>query len=368
MVDNDLNINRDRLPMYEGKDPFLREEPCCLHCFKTPDTKLVKCSRCQIAWYCNETCQKEHFPKHRDFCKHVSECHIKVQLMKEYLRSEPQESVFETDIGNFWGREDTIPFMQSTFMLASWYFVAAHESDIREVLEKALFVLLEHLRLGVLDEREARWRAPFFLLSLNRDDDAYSFIRYWVRFKELLDLDQDDFQIPDNYLNSKEGDWIYPRETDCRYLDVFQDIWSNENAQETELAFLVALLIIKLRIVAAHDAAKFSIELALGGVAGQRIQEVQPAIEEMVIRQDADVEGQREQVHRLMDVIHDKNPSVLLALLNPRPVMEESKPKSGVPSDVHRILMDCKAVYYRVPGAVELLKERLGSIQSSVIA
>ena len=93
------------------------------------------------------------------------------------------------------------------------------------------------------------------------------------------------------YAYSKEGDWIYPRETNCRYLDVFEDIFSNKKPQ-ADLAYLLALVIIKLRIVAAHDAAMQSLE-------------------------DVDVESQREQANRLLDVIHLQNPSMIPALLNP---------------------------------------------------
>ena len=57
--------DRAQLPMYDGRDLHLVEEPRCFHCFQTPTTKLVQCSNCGVAWYCNKSCQDEH---RREYC------------------------------------------------------------------------------------------------------------------------------------------------------------------------------------------------------------------------------------------------------------------------------------------------------------
>ncbi|CAL1527843.1 unnamed protein product, partial [Lymnaea stagnalis] len=52
-----------------GRDP--REPPKlekCLSCHKESYT-MLKCSRCKIGRYCNKSCQKEDFPKHKELCK-----------------------------------------------------------------------------------------------------------------------------------------------------------------------------------------------------------------------------------------------------------------------------------------------------------
>lgn len=41
---------------------------CCQACYKTPD-KLLSCSRCKNARYCNEECQKKDWPHHKEPCK-----------------------------------------------------------------------------------------------------------------------------------------------------------------------------------------------------------------------------------------------------------------------------------------------------------
>ena len=353
--------DRARLPMYEGKDPNLLNEPRCVHCFETPATKLLRCSRCHVAWYCNTTCQKEHYANHRFLCMEIAKYEKLVLKEANKLRSILGDTIFETQTGNFWDIPHATTYMDVTYALSNWYCIVAHQSGVKEVWEKALFHILEHLRLGAIDQMEARWRAPFLLLSLNRDDDAYAFIRFWVTLMVAVTVNL--IAMFEKHVNSKEGDWIYPREENCRYLDIFQDIFSTQNPQEVELPFLVALAIIKLRIVAAHDAALQSVDLAMEGT-GQRIQEVQPALKDMLFCEHVDVESQRQQVNRLLDAIHLQNPSMLPALINPGPLTAQPPPAvytPGQPSEAYRTLIDCKATLNRIPGAIDLLEERFGS-------
>jgi hypothetical protein len=100
-------------------------------------------------------------------------------------------------------------------------------------------------------------RAPFFLLCVNRDDDALSFIRYWVELDEdvILALEQ----MYANSANTREGEWIYPRDPAGRYSELFQNM-SDADLCKIERPFLVALVIIKQRIVAAHEALLRGIE------------------------------------------------------------------------------------------------------------
>ncbi len=253
-----------------------------------------------------------------------------------------------TQTGNFWGQEQMVGvyYMQATYALLNWYWFAALQSDVRMVWEKVMFYVSEHLRLGgPLDIMEARWRAPFFLLSLNRDDDAFSFIRYWAQLGKFVN------PVPKAKLiihkNSKEGDWIFPREADCRFSDVSQ-IPKNKDLQEVELPFLVALLIIKLRIVAAHDAALQSIEKASQGG-------------ESCVRDDID--SQRKQVEQLMDAIDQQNSTMLPAIINLVRVRGEPSATAMLfanPSDAELAFSHSTRCFQRIPGALDLLKKRYG--------
>ena len=89
---------RDRLPIYEGKDAHLREEHYCLKCSETPTTKLLRCSRCNVAWYCNKTCQKKHYAEHRTMCRQLANIMKFVQEEGLALRSVPGINIFETGV------------------------------------------------------------------------------------------------------------------------------------------------------------------------------------------------------------------------------------------------------------------------------
>ena len=350
-------------PMYEGKETELVEELRCFHCFQTPDTPLLRCSRCNVAWYCSVTCQKEHYTtRHRNLCRGIATFQKLVQQEESRIRSAPGDDVFVSNAGEMWGWTDTIPYMEATFALADCYWRAAFECEIKQVWEKALFHLLEHLRQGALDQYAARSRVPFILLSLNRDDDAYTFIKYWVQIHIASRKDAD--VIYHAHENTEVGDWIYPPvEKDCRYLDLFDEI-PNADPQEVEVHFLVALVIMKLRIVAVHNSAVQSLDLAMKGTSGRRIQEVQPTIQEMLVRDDVNVDRQWEQVVLLLDTIHRLNPSMLPAILNPKPLLDQPMPTEcilGQPSEAYRTVVDCRRCFYRVPSASTVLEKRFGS-------
>jgi hypothetical protein len=216
--------------------------------------------------------------------------------------------------------------------------------------------------MGATDQRGARYRVVFLLIALNRDDEAFAFSQYWLQMDERCDTDPESVYGTHDY--SHEGDWVYPRETDCRYSNPLP-YCSNLNSNVILLPFIVAFLIIKLKIVAIHDAAVRSVELVLKGKAGQRIRRVEPLIEEMLIRQVIDIESQREQIRQLLDAIDHLNPSVLPALINPSPLTKQPPPPRsapGHPTEAWRILIDCFICFHYIPGAVEMLKERYGSL------
>lgn len=37
-----------------------------------PERSLLRCSRCQVVWYCNAQCQKDHWKAHKEICKRVA--------------------------------------------------------------------------------------------------------------------------------------------------------------------------------------------------------------------------------------------------------------------------------------------------------
>lgn len=360
----------DRFQPYQGKDPSLVEDPHCFKCFEKPFSPLLRCSRCKIAWYCGSKCQKAHYKSiHGEVCKQVACMIERVEELEIPLRAVATldlsfnmqiENLFETQVGCFWGLTETRKYLCARQSLSEVYWILTYGHEVKEIYEKALFHNLELMRLCIGDDLDARYHTPFILLNLNRDDDAYTFIRYWMRLHSGERIQEEE--IRKRHSQSCEGDWIYPRETNCRYRDIFDEI-PHYDERFHSLAFLMALAIIKLRIVAAHDAASRSVDLALQTSYGPSIHEVRSQLIEMLVGCNVHVEDQRRQVKRLFDLIHQNNPSMLPSILNPRPMKVQPPPESrsiGHPSEVYEVLKNCHRGFVRVPGGVEMLVQRFG--------
>lgn len=64
-----------------------------------------------------------------------------------------------------------------------------------------------------------KYMIPFFLLYLNRDDDTFGFVRFWMNA---------DAVEPENFeellRRSQEGDWVFSHEKITRFVDIFEEI------------------------------------------------------------------------------------------------------------------------------------------------
>ena len=251
-------------------------------------------------------------------------------------------NLFEIDKGSFWGIVETRDYMTARLELANLiHDELAYDQETVELWEKVLMHYQEMLRLSSGDNLGLRFRFPFILLYLNRDDDAYAFCRYWMNSD-----DNDSYEARQETIeNSTEGEWIYPREEGCRYNDFFAECPSANN-KYAGLPWLVAVCIIKLRLVAAFD------EKKKGGVAQNESPEYVRSIE-----------SNREQIQKLMDKIDARNPTMLPCILNPEPLKSKGLPGAyslGSPSEAASYLDDCHRVFVRVPGAEDLLRTRFG--------
>jgi hypothetical protein len=342
-------IDPDKVPAFDGKDPRLEEGSWCAKCHSRRESGLRCCSRCKTAWYCNAKCQEADYESHKSLCVSIARTLKKVNKLTSPLRNtindiflEPQ-NFFESQVGLFGQFYESQAYLTTRRELVELYAQAGNILETKCVWEKALSHALELLRLDFRDVNNTRYAIPFILLNLNRDDDAFDFIRYWMN---------------NHHFESQEGEWIYPRNENCRYLDIFKEVsWVND--RNATLAFLVALLIIKFRIVATYDATCGSIDLAFGTSNGQRIQEIQCTVKEMLLDETLmNIENQREQVERLVNVIHRRNAIILPAILNPVPLL--GKKWRDAPDEALFVLLHGTGCLIRVPGAQTLLEQRFG--------
>lgn len=325
------------LPVYEGKDPNTEEFNRCSACGGDGgEGGLKRCGRCSCVYFCSDRCERGYRNQHTGTCNAIA----KAERAVERAANKLDPSLFETQAGDFWDISETRAYMRARIKLADLIYDIAYEKETVELWERVVAHYQELLRLNDSDNMGLRYRFPFLLLYLNRDDDAYSFCRYW----ENWEID-DEEERERRHTNSSEGDWIYPREEGCRYNDFFAEC-QDDTREFMSLAMLVAVCIIKMRLVAAYDDKK-----KRGVVQDESAVHVQR------------IEANRRQVQDLMDQIHANNPSMLPSILNPTPMKSQGLPEfhsPGHPTEAAFVLNDCHRAFVRVPGAEDLLKARFG--------
>jgi hypothetical protein len=252
--------------------------------------------------------------------------------------------------------EETRAYMSQRLALILALEHLAVEAESLEVRSAVADLYMESLRLNANDTNGLRYGFPIALLRVNRDDDAYCFCRYW-----LTKTDEEDRQ---RRVSSNEGDWIYPREKDSRYKDIFAECG---NAEETiELRSLVSLAIIKMRLVAVHEARAKAIDAMASSDVAIGKEELEK--ERLRIMGSAEVEqtlsDQRRQLDKVLDLIHRRNEYLIPALLYPDPLMEMNTmnvPRSGTPEEARAMLPYCHSVWKAIPGTDDYLEGRLGT-------
>lgn len=343
---------------YEGKDPNTSEENCCSQCLKqlksneNPEgvERLMICSGCQCIYYCSKECQKDEWSNHKKQCKAIRNAEKRTERLAASLRSStahhfmpdaPPENLFETSVGRFWGIFETRDYMRARMELADAIYDIAYQVETVELWEKVRFHYQEMLRLSSSDNMGVRFNFPFILLYLNLDDDAYSFCRYWLNWS-----DNDYEAREERHENSSHFEWLYPKEEGCRYLDIFEQCPHATHREYMDLHFLVAICIIKMRLVASYDDKK------------------RRNVEDSVPQDEAaKVESNRRQVKILMDLIDENNPSMLPSLINPMPFKSQPLPdftSPGHPTEAYNVLNAANRVWCRVPGAEAALIRRFG--------
>jgi hypothetical protein len=350
------------VPLYDGKDDNLVETRYCQACF-TPESQAVgrlrRCSRCQLVHYCNPDCQKRDFREHKYVCKEVQKW---TELTNEEgqsigagarHRGDDPKSLYDLCVGRFDSVHETMPYIKARDTLAKRILTIAIELETKEALNQAAFHHVEISRLCHLDDDIfCRYKIPFILLSLNRDEDACDFCLYWMMRPVWASVDEilGEYRPDHIHENSKEGDWIYPHEENSCYTDSISE-YSGTQIKMMSPVYLFALCIIKMRLVAAHDARKSGVKLMGETVGGKHIIQVQSLVEEILVGGDEEsqrVNSLREQIETLLDCIQANRPSMITA------IMEYCDP-NGPDDHISNLARRC---ILRVPGFKQKLVER----------
>lgn len=316
---------------------------CCGLPSSGAKSRLLQCSRCKFVHYCSKKCQRSDFGKHKLICQKVGEDAAIVASEEPKLRNfvreegQPAEDLFETEVGHF----GNIPQAHDyTYYRSGMGALLKHMADA--ILQHPTMSqwntikvhFQEYLRLCKNDDFNLRQSFPFVLVNCNLDDQAYAFARCFI-------LDQDDC---DRHHGTQEGDWVYAIEEGCRYEDILEQVPQSER-RFIDVCWLVAILIVKLRLLAVFDKKRRN-----------RV--------ELTEEEASRVEQNRTvQVPKLMDAIHKRNKSMLPSLINPLPLLSQCLPpmhSTGGVDEAATVLHNAVGPFYRCAGALEVLVQRFG--------
>jgi hypothetical protein len=257
---------------------------------------------------------------------------------------------------------ETRGYMKERMTLIYKLSCHARESKTEEAWSLVAEHYLECLRLSMNDNNGLRFALPFVLLRLNREDDAYCFCRYWI-FKMNHERESDRRL----HRESNEGDWIYPKQENCRYFDIFAEC---ENIEDhSDLSSLIALAAIKMRLVAVFDARIEELE-RISSSTSSLTQPWEGETEKVrrsimgTVEQERTLADQRRQLDKLLDLVHRRNDTVLAAILHPAPIIAlGAQPfyRHGTSSETLMLLPYITDVWLSIPGACGYLALRLGN-------
>lgn len=355
----------DRMEPYDGGDPNTSPDWYCKNCASRqgePDVTLRRCSRCKVVRYCSVDCQREDFKKHREDCKSILQLTTQLRQQANELRSyrgsfglgEPHDA-FEEDVGHFYDIMETRDYCRTRVKLSNTLHFIAHWYEVAPLIEITLAHRLELLRLSESDNLGIRSFVAYNLLALNRDDDCYDFIKYWA----IKDGSSDS----DLHRNSTPGQWLYPRGGN-KHEDIFDVCDLSE--QFFKLEFLAALLIIKLRILAAHKARIETFDHFAKTSFGKALGEITVHVRNAIVG-GADVEGRYQQqediVSRYWGIMQRNNKTLLPSIINPGPLKSQPPPEyisPGTPSEAWEVLNHCNRHFVRIPGCEDRIKAIVG--------
>ena len=357
---------------YDGKNYSLIHNLSCFSCEKEeiPD-KLFTCSRCGISKYCSKDCQKEDFTLHKKSCKQIKYLKDKLEILAEELHHQDdwdgrEENLFETSVGDFWGLDDPRDYCCTRLELADEILHVAHDYERISIFDIAISHYLELMRLSHSDNQGCRSRTPFILLSMDRDDDAYNFIKWW----ESVPGSDYDWGDPPPV---REGEWSYLTNQN-RYEDMFtvcDKLYSGELCSDMDLCFLAALALIKFRILAKHEQRLKEYEALLPHMerlsVGNTLTNVLHIIKEKLVGDKDWIKLMREQedhLNKYLEMIQKSNKTFLPAVVNPAPLRSQPCPgeySEGSVEEAWLTLDYSWKLFHITPGAVQRIKGIVGN-------
>ena len=147
-----------------------------------------------------------------------------------------QGNPFDNSAGFFWGIQETRPYMSARQNMVD--LILAHFGTFEprvDGVEIALSHLLDLLRLCRKDNMGMRDLVPALYLALDRDQEAYDFMKWWATTAQESTYNWMDMSLP--HLHIKNAD----------ILEEPMDDWVTGNL--IDLSHVLVVILIKLRVL-----------------------------------------------------------------------------------------------------------------------
>ncbi|KAI0563129.1 hypothetical protein FGB62_45g131 [Gracilaria domingensis] len=230
--------------------------------------------------------------------------------------------------------------------------------EVAPLLEKVLEHRLYLLRLYV-DRFDLSQYIPFTLLRLDQEDRCVAFITNCTR----SDNNDEELESP-----SEQPPYEPLKVDDClntfadRYADIFDTV-PEARPNFVRTSFLIALCIVKLRIIARYEAKCERMDSFLHTSIGQRLEDCVQHIAHYVVgdkREAARVAEQERHVERYLEIIKSPDSTYLELIINPE-LLKSCKVMSNRlrANTLNETIWNSNQMLTRIPGAIERLKKAL---------
>ncbi|KIV96989.1 hypothetical protein PV10_00799 [Exophiala mesophila] len=207
----------------------------CGLCSKT-GVKLLRCSACHAVRYCSRDHQSEHRSQHKSSCRNIKRLRADLDKRDQAIRnptagSPIQTNAFETHVGRFTEFDHTDDYMSVRMSLLDALRRQATLDGVSEALEH----LQDMLRLDRSDEFWLRDLAPPLMLQLDKDQECYDFLKWWLMVNPKDDEGAHDWVKDPPFLNIKDASVL----EDVKYI----------SAESVDVHHLAAVVLLKMKLL-----------------------------------------------------------------------------------------------------------------------